>query len=438
MRILIVTPEYPPDYGGGIVTYYRELVPALQSIGHEVDVLVGSAFTHKVEQADKGGVAYLESERFYSFHNRFSSFELFPSIQKFLAAAFAIHDQCKGGEGYDIVEVADWGMLFVPWLLKAECKVLVQMHGSTGQISHFDPMIGCEIQGMFELMLEIEILRKHPNLSSYSHSNCQWWSKKLGCEVQYVPPALQVTEDGTSYCSVIKDWVTAGRIQAWKGPVTACKSWRMMENKAPPLNWYGRDTIYNASGEPTSHWLEQNFPDVWTKSIIPKGQVHPEQLRKIISEAHTVLIPSIWDVFNFVGAEAMCTGKVLVASTGAGVSDLIDHGVNGFKFENTPESLMQCVLEVQSLNDSRRLDIGKAAKETIANKLAPSKVAKAKSIIYEGAKRTDPKDDWLQMMSMEYSKSTRGAFLNNFPLKRIFGHMVRRCWRKGLGRFYHG
>ena len=45
MKLLIVTPEYPPDHGGGISTYYRDLVPALSAEGCEVTILKGSAYT---------------------------------------------------------------------------------------------------------------------------------------------------------------------------------------------------------------------------------------------------------------------------------------------------------------------------------------------------------------------------------------------------------
>ncbi len=97
MRILIITPEYPPDHGGGIITYYRELVPALVAEGCKVTILKGSAYIHgKANQYIDGVcVKYLESQRFEKWCNRLINLELMPQLRRHLAAAFALHEQAK-------------------------------------------------------------------------------------------------------------------------------------------------------------------------------------------------------------------------------------------------------------------------------------------------------------------------------------------------------
>src|ERR1700744_2519397 len=43
MKIRILTPEYPPAFGGGVATFYQALAPAYAAAGHSVEVIQGSA-----------------------------------------------------------------------------------------------------------------------------------------------------------------------------------------------------------------------------------------------------------------------------------------------------------------------------------------------------------------------------------------------------------
>ena len=148
MKILFVIPEYPPDFGGGIVTYYRHLIPALRESGFEITVLKGSAFVHGNASYEHDGVrvSLLETARYFKWRDRFNHFAMFPELRCHLAASFALHEQAVAGEGFDAVEVTDWGMLFLPWVIAAKTRVLIQLHGSTGQISYHEPMTGREAE----------------------------------------------------------------------------------------------------------------------------------------------------------------------------------------------------------------------------------------------------------------------------------------------------
>lgn len=436
LRILIVTPEYPPDFGGGIVTYYRENVSALRSIGYEVDVLVGSAFRHGQVENEDGRVSYLETSRLSEWKEHFSSLAVFPFLQRSLAAAFAIHEQCKRGEEYDVVEVTDWGMLFVPWLLMTECKVVVQLHGSCGQISHFEPQIGCEAMGMMQLLLETELFRDVPGLCSYSQNNCGWWGEKLGGSVKYIPPCLTVngTAIGNLPGNATGPWITAGRIQRWKGPQVACQAWELLGTKEPNLEWIGRDTIFGLTGESTSKWLERTYPNVWGGSIKPVKQLTPGELKLRLASARAVLIPSSWDVFNYVGAEAMAVGKILVVSKGAGVADLVEDGHNGFVFDRDDAvGLKQKVEEVEALSDFERVRIENAAFETIKEKLDPIQAAIKKDDFIRSLTVAVRRNHWLQEAFLSKHQTDLHRFLDVFPIKTLLKRSFQRIVRKLIG-----
>src|SRR2546423_753039 len=113
MKVLLVTPEYSPDFGGGIATFYGELLPAMRRQGCEVQVLKGSAFVHGAEpyECEDVVVCTLQSARYYKWVKRLAHFAVFPELRRHLGAAFALHEQAAEGEGFDAVEVTDWGLL---------------------------------------------------------------------------------------------------------------------------------------------------------------------------------------------------------------------------------------------------------------------------------------------------------------------------------------
>lgn len=134
MKLLFVVPEFPPHFGGGIITFYRSLLPALQRCGHDVHVLVGSATTDTPPPYVYEGVSVtsLEHERFRDYLPRFATYAATPIVQRWLAAAWAIYDQVDGGRGYDLVKVCDWGLQHVPWTVAPETPpTVVQLHGTS-------------------------------------------------------------------------------------------------------------------------------------------------------------------------------------------------------------------------------------------------------------------------------------------------------------------
>ena len=130
MKILLVTPEYL--FGGGIAKFYRDLVPALRKQGCEVSVLKGSAFVCGAQPYEYGGVGVLtlETALYRKWLEQFAHFAMFPELRRHLAAAFALHEQAGEGDGFNAVEVTDWGLLFLPWVIqfKAGPRAIAWQH----------------------------------------------------------------------------------------------------------------------------------------------------------------------------------------------------------------------------------------------------------------------------------------------------------------------
>lgn len=436
MKILLVTPEFPPDHGGGIISYYRDLTSALVQLGCDVQVLKGSAYVNGQPDYEHHGikVSVLQAKRFREWIARFSHFSMFPDLQRHLAAAFAMHEQALEGEGFDAVEVTDWGQLFIPWMISSKAHALVQLHGSCGQIALHEPVAGREAEGAFALLLERAGLAAAPSISGYSKANIRWWESMLDRSVNFLLPPLDLRpQNSTISCS---GWVTFGRIQHWKGPQVACAAWQRLGPDAPPLDWHGRDTTHGASGLATSAWLSKSYPQIWGKTISPCPQLPPAEVSAKLRKSKAVVIPSEWDVFNLVTAEAMACGCVLVVSTGAGAADLIENGRNGFVFPaGDDQALANIVRIVEAMTNEECEQMGSAAARTVFEQLDPVAVARQKMGLYHNnSASTRQLPLWLSETLLPAESPASASFLDSVPLRELATYVKDRMLRKVTGR----
>jgi hypothetical protein len=156
--------------------------------------------------------------------------------------------------------------------------------------------------------------------------------------------------------------------------------------------------------------------------------------------AKFVVVPSIWDVFNYTAAEAMRAGSVVICSEGAGAADLIEHGTNGFKVpEEEPEALAEVIGRVAALPSANRKKIGEKGRKTVERKLDPERVARRRIRAYENLDSRNNKPDsdrtWLTEAvhpggKFEVQPERPLAFLDQHAVTKIGGHLVRRVWNQ--------
>ena len=378
MRLLILTPEFVGE-GGGIMTFYRTLAPTLRKLGVAVRVIEGSALHAAEEQTvrsvDGVPVETLERRRVNQWWECLSAFAAAPGLRRHLAAAWAMWEQAAFGADFDIVEASDWGLLFIPPSIECTRPLVVQCHGSIGQISVHDPIAGEETQGLLTRLLERAALSLASTIQTYSRANAAFWRTETGRDVAVFRPALRpaaapAPEELSGRGLVI------GRAQRWKGPEILCGALERLGSRAPRLDWFGRDTVWGArEGSSVAH-LARAYPRIWGPKIFHQPPIPAAEVARRQSTALFNVVPSTWDVFNFTAVEAMASGRPAIVSTGAGASELIKHGVNGFLFASGDADALAATID-QVLNEGRErlAEIGQAGRETVRLTLDPQIVA---------------------------------------------------------------
>jgi glycosyltransferase involved in cell wall biosynthesis len=346
-------------------------------------------------------------------------------------------EQADFGAEADIIEAADWGFSFVPPAIEAKTPLIIQAHGSAGQIADHDPLEGEEVQGALERLTERSTLSLATSLQTYSIANAEFWRAETGRDVEMIRAAVPLTK-GAATGAVSDRGLVIGRIQRWKGPHVLCQALDRLGEYAPGVDWFGRDTAFGRQGRLTGADLAERYPRVWNRRIEPRAPIPTVEVARRQAGALFNLVPSSWDVFNFTAAEAMASGRPTIVSTGAGASELVVDGENGFLFASEDAaSLVGAIESVLTMSPLRLAEIGAAGRETVRRELDPMTIAAARIAAYRSAIATfaarapAPIGGWLGEICRPSAVGPVGnAFLGQHPMRTLASHLVQRAWGK--------
>lgn len=436
MKLLFILPEFYPQEAGGIIRFYKELLPALSAKGCSVKVLVGSAYTRQDYHTDWKGieVSYLSPSLFDKYADQFSRYEMLPLVRKSLASAWAMYEQANKGEGYDLVECTDFGLGFIPWVTEQNKPVLVRMHGSTGQINYHDPIPSENLEADFIRQLELTLLPYASAIETHSKVNAVFWSRLLKRDVGLVYPVMETAaEPPLLLPERLPGALVAARLQYWKGPLILASA--LERNTDIHVDWYGRDMPYQHTGKKMSAHLAVKFPGIWQRSFRYHQAKDMEEMEVLQSKTKFGIIPSLWDMFNMTAIELMAKGTPVVCSDGAGVSDLIKDGYNGFTF-SSGDALMLSE-KLQKMNNLSEHDYEKMcerAKETVREQLSaehnlPRYIESYNKTITDFQPGVLP--EFLRVSSAyDRQESTLNEQLDQLPLKKLAAYIFKRTMKK--------
>lgn len=93
------------------------------------------------------------------------------------------------------------------------------------------------------------------------------------------------------------------------------------------------------------------------------GWVGPGELETLFAQAEVLVVPSRWEGFGLVAAEAMRSGLPVIASAVGGLTEVVEHGVTGLLVEpGSPQALADAI---QSLTPSDLARMGMLGQERV-------------------------------------------------------------------------
>jgi glycosyltransferase involved in cell wall biosynthesis len=432
LNLLYILSEFPPGFGGGIATVYGQLLPALVEHGHAVTILLADpAHCDEPSYSWKGvRVEPLQSCYYRLALQEMEVWKHHAFLHNFLPAAWAAWLQAAQLEKPDLVEVTDWGLLFVPWLIqKRPYPVVVSLHGSCAQVDWHGNPPGRMGEAALVRLLEAAILPLADAVIANSNLNAEFWWQQCGIRAKVIAPIASVSAIQIPVETRSQRGVVVGRLQNWKGAELLCKALRQIPSQQ--VDWIGHDAPWEEGHISTSTHLRQAYPDVVDHQLHLLGKLPPEQVQARISGAGFLCIPSPWDVFNVTALEAIAAGTPVLCSKRAGAAMLLEHGRSGYLFDpHQPEELANAIRCVQALAEAERQRITAQAMANTAGLTSPPLVASQHQAVYiaalDGFRSREP-SPWLS----DLFKS--GTIRSGAGSLRPHSRPARTLLRRGLG-----
>jgi glycosyltransferase involved in cell wall biosynthesis len=435
LNILFILPEYYPHSGGGISTYYLHYIKALKPHCERIKVLMGSGYLQGDDKLVNEGIEieYLKEHLYHKYLDQFSKFNLFPELKRNIAAAWAMFEQANEGSGFDIIECTDFGLGFIPWVIRHNRPVITRFHGSAGQISFHEgnDMLHTDFLKQAELLL----LPLCDALISHSAANQLVWEALLSKKVSHILPVFEPKlEQTVPFTNRKPHGVVTARIQLWKGPIQLCEALEAAGNKVLPIDWYGRDMGYGDQ-KSMAAYLQQNYANVWERFVIPHKALSADEISQVQKNARFGVVCSTWDMFNFTCTEFLAAGTPLICSDGAGASELIQHGINGLKYKaNDAKALADCLATMSELDEESYDQMARAGMNTVKTELSAEKIIPQNLRLYHIAIngfKSSVANDFLNRIYTPTDKHTSIAeVLDTQPLKPILKYALKRIKAK--------
>ncbi len=181
-----------------------------------------------------------------------------------------------------------------------------------------------------------------------------------------------------------------GRLEKQKNLETLIKAISVV-SKGSALHWQGRALInlqFVGFGSLRSELLE--LAARLNVNLEIKGTIPNEKLPEVYRQADIFVLPSLAEGHPKALLEAMSCGLACLASDIAGVNEIIIDGRNGLLVEPTIEGIAEG-LERLAVDSKLREKLGKAARETVAEKFDKKKLIKREiSLIRPGLAAARP------------------------------------------------
>ena len=325
LRILILSMEYPPETGGGgIGSYVAMLGPALAARGHEVHVLSCVSGQKRSDYMDNGIRIHRRGQIAMPVLGRLERTSWSVHLLKTAISTYVAYRRL--GIEFDVIEYPDWGAEGLVFSFLHTRPLVVTLHTPLpviGKYQNFPPTRD------FRLACVLERIAVHradvitsPSALLVRELEGIGWLKGRKCEIIPNPVDRFVWHTSESSSARPPIALFVGKIEAQKAPEILAESIGILLKEGCEAQAY---FIGRGSGErdglPYIEWLRRLADAVGGCKVL--GKVSQDELVRLMRESRVVVVPSRFDNFPMVAAEAMASGKPVIATTSTGTAEII-------------------------------------------------------------------------------------------------------------------
>jgi alpha-maltose-1-phosphate synthase len=403
VRIMHISSEYPPYLTGGIGTHVYQLVQGLDTTRYEVDVFAYNPVLNSTVR-DKNVTAHYLSQgnKIENLSRPLDSKEVNHLNDYLIQYASAYFSQCRPP---DLIHCHDWYAFSAAKALRLtfQSPIVTTIHFLYGSSERWKDQ--SRIRGYEEL--ESDTCKKSDAIIAVSQFLKRDIERIKGVDSNCV----HVVYNGVDTAEIAGSQVNAPDIEAirreyapngekivlFAGRVSYLKGVSaLLMSAARVLERVGA-AVYLIAGE--------YLPGEYTDIVFSLAHNHPrlkgrvkflgklsrKHLFQLYHAASIVVVPSTYETFGYVAAEAMAAGTPVIASNTGGLSELIEHRKSGLLIPMNKDNNGYSGIDIVKLADAQvelmqdeflRARMGLAGQQLVTSKFTLQRMVNETADIY--------------------------------------------------------
>ncbi|MCX6319492.1 MAG: glycosyltransferase family 4 protein [Bacteroidetes bacterium] len=421
-----------PGQVGGIASFHTHIASLLTGAGHTVIVLYISDSGEETKK-EEGLLTTVITGKHYASHLAKWKPYFRPggfNAPNWIAMGMCVREWLLTNHilyQVDIIEVTDYGGLGI-FLCDAELPpVIVTGHGSLMQFRTFN-FIGQDDNA--QVVQNLERLSYQYADGVIVHSQLNKENLQQLFPDNYIAEALMpwVHTRITNVPTASGNLLTIGGLQPVKGVYTALETLELLKKKSTPClwQWIGGNTWLAKDYRSVADDLEQQYPDSWQQQFQWLRELPFEETQRTLAAASLVVIPALFETFNYVALEAAANRKALLITEGTGAAAFFKHGHSAWIVpSNDPAAMAEAISYLMERPDLRQ-QLGENALTQIqqqftAAAIVVSRLQVYKSILHRTRKGQPGIHPSLQFLNKYQTFSRKLYYCTRRVLKKLAG-----------------
>jgi glycosyltransferase involved in cell wall biosynthesis len=336
LTICFVSREFPPC--GGIGRFTWDLARGIAVRGHEVHLITASDIHNRVDREEDVWVHRIQPEETGAWKAAAARLPL-----RVVSWAEAVHREVgriAETRNIDLVSAPVWDCEGLFCHLDDSLRTVLTLHTTLYTLSETDPAWAALRDLPARLEMERRIVSEAPCMTAPSHAILEKVQKNY--QFRADPERAVVVPHGTpdragTYKSQRNDdrvrVLFVGRLERRKGVDTLMKAAMRLAPRYPRAEFIfvGDDTIAGDNGKTYRAWFEEQFGrQLGRERVVFKGKVSEDELYRNYADCDVFCAPSRFESFGLILIEAMMFAKPVIACSVGGMSEIVEHGGNGF------------------------------------------------------------------------------------------------------------
>jgi len=388
LSICFVSQEYPEETGwGGIGTYTYEMAHGLARAGHKV-VVVSRALTrpsHKIETDNVEVYRILPSLNVDSAPVVWRLNRWWEGYR--LAVAIKLREIMRERQ-IDVLESPELHaepLLFST--LRSHPPLVIRLHSGSRVLSNFESNLPNQVK--LNRQAENWLIRKAAHVTAPSRAlrdslNGERGNRPLTVipnpvDIDHFKPGSYVSDSGAA-----PTILCVGRPRLLKGIHVLARAIPQVWNEIPEAAFtFVPAPMGKSGGSPRAAYREFLGELIEDARVRITEPVSRAEMPEVYRGATLCVVPSLWEGFGYVAAEAMACGLPVIASRTSGLAEIVDDGKSGLLFETENSNELARAMIKLIRDGERRLQIGSAARQRIVEEFASSLITANMATLYE-------------------------------------------------------